>query len=169
MDNLDQLGEVIGQAIKAGKDPLVEETNISVDVRPIADAMRAESKDNAKTLIDAINALVEGVGHKIGEGVVAIADGQADPADLKGVESGLQGLAKALGDETVISGLDAVVEALQAQTAAIQGQNKEVAAQADALRDQIAAIEENTAAIRADRTVSYDGEGRISKMRVVGG
>lgn len=167
MDNLDQLGAVIGKAISAKPEVTVIEPKVTVDVKPIAKAVKDGSQQNAKTLIDAISALVEGVGHKIGEGVVAIADGQADPADLSGVESGLQGLAKALSDETVISGLDAVVEALQAQTAAIEDQSKVQERQEAALRDQIAAIEENTAAIRADRTVSYDGEGRISKMRVI--
>lgn len=163
---MDQLGEVIGKAIAAKPETKVIEPKVTVDAKPIARAVTEASKQNAQAITDAINLLIAGVGEKIGQGVTTIADGQHKPADLTGIEGGLELLADALTTDTVVTGLGDVVAALQIQAEAIAAQSTVLEAQERAILDQTRAIEENTAAIRADRSVDYDGEGRITRMSV---
>lgn len=165
------IGEALAERAKDKPDSIVrvEPTNVSVSIKTdaLANAMRDGAADNAKSILAVLQHLNSGVSGSFDKAVAALEDIIGVQIDLSGVECGLQALVDALGDDAVLDGLLAIVGALDAQTAVIEAQNEIHERHEAALRDQIAAIEENTAAIRADRTVSYDGLGRISTMKVV--
>lgn len=156
-EDMKAFGRLLGEVIaKKDTSPSVNvhvpSVEVSVDADPLAAAMREGAQENANAILGAIQLLVSSVGEKLGESVVAMAGEIPGQADLTGVEDGLLALTNALSDETAIAGLDTIVRAIDAQTRAI-----------DALAK---AQDRNTAAIRADRTPSYDSDGRISKIKV---
>lgn len=162
MDDMLDVGEMIGRALanKGAPSFVINEPDlrVEIDAKPIADAVISSAERSGRDIATVVErAMVSGAENFLRGMADAVA---ASPvADMDGVEARLSALTLAVRSIDFAPVAGAVAAALDRQTA-------ETARAASATEALVDALRENTAAIRAERTVAYDAEGRVTSVRV---
>jgi hypothetical protein len=144
MSNIRDFGEALGRAIAAKTGAPVElpapvnAVTVTVDTAPIADAMAGISAH----VVQPVD--LSGV-------VSAIADMPA--TNLDGVERAISAMSAALGDDGVALALEMISANIRANTQAVMANTE--------------AIHEQTAVLKMDKTVTYDEQGRVTRVKTV--
>jgi hypothetical protein len=159
MSDLEKIGEMIGETLRAKQSPVTLEIGkieTDIEAKPLADAIELSGKRNAAALESALLIVADSLGRSVADGLSSI----PEPKSNEEIAKRLAELVEGSSNDDLLKAIGLVASELSLGVKATRLLSTEFA-------KNTAAIEANTQAILADRVFSYDDEKKVKRVKVV--
>jgi hypothetical protein len=134
---------------------------LQIDPTPLADAVAASGRANAEAVAGSVDVVAASL-----SGAIVEAAKNVPAVDIRPLVNGLAGIASVLAAGDAAERLGAVVEAIEANRAAVEANTRAVGQMAGKIAEQTAAIEQQNRILGLDRSVEYDADGRVRRVKI---